>query len=175
MTPEEYAKEYLFREIKEIETSYRLNILTELTVYEKAIIFKYSEDGYEDLNEKLRLSNGNNISNYGILLGDSLSKLPNYEGIVYRGVKLNNVELNKYMSAFSKDEPIVEPFFVSTSISQLSARMFGNVRFEIFSKNGKKITEIARFNEGEVIFKYNTEFIILDISAKKDIIIMREK
>ncbi len=174
MTIEEYAKEYLFREIKDIETSYRLNVLTELTVYEKAIIFKYSEDGYEDLNEKLRLSNGNNISDYGIFLDESLSKLSDYEGVVYRGVKLNNVELNKYLFAFSKNEPIIEPFFVSTSISQLSARMFGNVRFDIFSKKGKRISDIAKFNEGEVVFKYNTKFIILDISVKKDIIIMRE-
>ena len=51
MTTEQYAKKYLFREIKEIEISNRLNVLTELTVYEKALILKYSEDGYEDLNE----------------------------------------------------------------------------------------------------------------------------
>jgi hypothetical protein len=58
MTTEEYAKEYLTREIQEIENSNRLNVLTDLTVYEKAIIYKYSEDGYLDLNERLRVSEG---------------------------------------------------------------------------------------------------------------------
>lgn len=79
MTTEEYAKEYLFREIKEIETSNRLNVLTGLSVYEKAVILKYSVDGYEDLNEKLRLSKGENISVFGMLLDECLSKLPDYQ------------------------------------------------------------------------------------------------
>jgi hypothetical protein len=56
MTTEKYAKKHLSREIQLIESSgERLNALPELTVYEKAIIFKYSEDGYLDLNEKLTI------------------------------------------------------------------------------------------------------------------------
>jgi hypothetical protein len=175
MTIEEYAKEYLFREIKEIETSNRLNILEELTVYEKAIILKYSTDGYEDLNEKLRLSDGKDISVFGVFLEKCLEKLPDFQGRVYRGVNLNKYELRTYIKAFENDIPVKESFFISTSESQLTSRMFGrNVQFQIISKTGKSIKEIANFEEREVLFRYNTFFEILDISPKQDIIIMRE-
>ena len=175
MTIEEYAKEYLFREIKEIENSNRLNVLTELSVYEKAIILKYSIDGYEDLNENLRLSGGEKISLFGTFLDECLEKLPHYQGRVYRGVDLSKYDLNKYLKAFESDIPIKEPFFISTSESQLTSRMFGkNVQFQIISKTGKSIKEIAKFEEKEVLFRYNTFFEILDISLKQDVIIMRE-
>jgi hypothetical protein len=79
MTTEKYAKKHLSREIQLIESSEeRLNASPELTVYEKAIIFKYSEDGYLDLNERLRLSEGKDISDFGIFLDECLSKLPDY-------------------------------------------------------------------------------------------------
>ena len=58
MTVEEYANKYLENELKIIEGSNRKIVLPELTIFEKAIIYKYSEDGYQDLNEKLRISNG---------------------------------------------------------------------------------------------------------------------
>ena len=175
MTTEDYAKEYLFREIKEIEKSHRLNVLTELTVYEKAIIYKYSEDGYVDLNEKLRLSEGKDISTFGLLLDECLEKLHNYQGRVYRGVDLSKYDLNRYLKAFQGDIPVKESFFISTSESQLTSRMFGkNVQFQIISKTGKSIKEIGKFEEKEVLFRYNTLFEILDISLEQDIIIMRE-
>ncbi len=167
MSIDGYAKEYLFREIKEIQTSNRLNILTELSVYEKAIILKYSEDGYLDLNGKLRLSEGEDISLFEILLDGCLEKLPDYQGRVYRGIDLSKYDLNKYLKAFESDIPIKEPFFISTSKSQLTSRMFGkNVQFQINSKTAKSIKEITKFEEKEVLFRYNTFFEILDFSPK---------
>ncbi|PWK28904.1 ADP-ribosyltransferase exoenzyme [Arcicella aurantiaca] len=177
MTIEEYATKYLSLEIQLIESSQeRLNILPELTVYEKAIIFKYSEDGYEDLNEKLRLSGGKDISIFGILLDECLNKLPDYQGRVYRGVSLNKYDLNRYLEAFQNNILITESFFISTSESQLASRMFGrNVQFQIISKKGKSIREIAKFeDEREVLFRHNTCFEILDISHNQDVIIMKE-
>lgn len=177
MTTEKYAKEYLFHEIQLIESSEeRLNALPELTVYEKAIIFKYSEDGYEDLNEKLRLSEGKDISDFGMLLDKCLGKLPDYQGRVYRGVDLSKYDLNRYSEAFQNNILITESFFISTSESQLASRMFGrNVQFQIISKTGKSIREITKFEEKEVLFKYNISFEILDISPKRDVIILKEK
>lgn len=177
MTIEEYAKKHLSREIQLIESSEeRLNALPELTVYEKAIIFKYSEDGYEDLNEKLRLSEGKDISAFGILLDECLKKLPDYQRRVYRGVNLNKYDLNRYLEAFQNNTFVTESFFISASESQLASRMFGrNVQFQIISKTGKSIREIAKFeDEKEVLFRYNTSFEILDISPTHDVIIMKE-
>ena len=117
MTTEEYAKENLFREIKEIENSHRLNVLTELTVYEKAIIYKYSEDGCLDLNEKLRLSEGKDISTFGLLLDKCLSELPDYQDVVYRGDSLTMFEINQYNHRFVNQEYYEEHFFFSSSKS----------------------------------------------------------
>ena len=58
MTVEEYATTYLENEIRIIENSYGKNVLTQLNVFEKAIIYKYTEDGFDDLNESLRISKG---------------------------------------------------------------------------------------------------------------------
>ena len=165
MTTEDYAKEYLFREIKEIENSHRLNVLTELIVYEKAIIYKYSEDGYLDLNEKLRLSEGKDISVFGLLLDECLSKLPDYQEIVFRGVEMTYNELDKYRLAFINKTSVTEHFFLSTSESKAKAYEWskGNCRvlFRILSKRGKSIESATKYKiEKEVLFRYNSDFIV---------------
>ena len=78
MTSEEYANKYLENELKIIENSERKIVLPELTIFEKAIIYKYSDDGYQDLNENLRINNGANMPIYGKLLSECLDKLPNF-------------------------------------------------------------------------------------------------
>jgi hypothetical protein len=166
MTTEEYAKEYLFREIREIETTNRLNVLPELSVYEKAIIYKYSEDGYEDLNEKLRLSKGEKISIFGILLEECLLKLPDYKDIVYRGNGLSQPEFDQYYSNYESKLPFREHCFFSTSKSKAAASEFNRgkyrVLFTILSKTGKEIESIAKYSsEREVLFNRNTEFKVI--------------
>ena len=170
MTTEEYVKEYLFREIKEIENSHRLNVLTELTVYEKAIIYKYSEDGYLDLNEKLRLSEGKDISTFGLLLDECLGKLPDYQDVVYRGDSLTNTKIDQYHKRFMSQESYKESFFFSSSKSRSKAYEYAKKRqgtkavlFRIISKHGKEIEYISKYNsESEVIFSFETDFRVLD-------------
>ena len=67
MTAEEYAKTYLENEIRIIENSHRNDISPELTVFEKAIVYKYTEDGYESLNETLRKNKILEVSEFGKL------------------------------------------------------------------------------------------------------------
>ena len=55
---EEYSKTYLKSEISEIQLSNRNFELNQLSIYEKAIIYKYSKDGFRDINEVLRKSKG---------------------------------------------------------------------------------------------------------------------
>lgn len=74
MNLEEYVNEYLEKEITIVE---RFNhAYPFLSLYEKAIIYKYTEDGYENLNELLRNSNGVNINEFGIHLKNVLEKIP---------------------------------------------------------------------------------------------------
>jgi hypothetical protein len=170
MTIEEYAKKYLSREIQLIESSEeRVNALPELTVYEKAIIFKYSEDGYEDLNEKLRLSEGKDISAFGILLDECLSKLSNYQGIVFRGVGFPKYKIDEYLIKLSNSEYVTEKAFLSTSLKASEAYKYGTTTLRIFSKTGKAIESISKYqNEKEILFRYNTKFEIIAVDFDKE-------
>lgn len=160
MTAEEYAKKHLENELKIINNSDRKIIIPELTIFEKAIIYKYSEDGYQDLNESLRVSKGKHIPTFGAILSECLEKLPNYTGNVYRSINLTDDEYKRYLN----NDIIIESFFISTSRSQLIGNQFGNFRFEIFSQTGKCIENISKFaNEKEVVFNYETTFRIISV------------
>ncbi len=168
MTTKKYAKKHLSHEIQLIESSdERMNTLPELTVYEKAIIFKYSEDGYLDLNERLRKSEGEDISEFGILLDECLRKLPEYQDVVYRGVILTDTELERYRLAFNDNETLREYFFVSSSKSRSKAYEWcskrNKVLFEIFSFKGKSVEFSSKYPaEKEILFRYNSDFWVED-------------
>lgn len=168
---EEYSKTNLKYEISEIQVSNRNSELNQLNIYEKAIIYKYSSDGFEEVNEILRKSKGKNINEFGNYLDYSLKKLENYEGLVYRGANLSKTELNRYLNSFKKNLLLTEYSFTSTSKSRLIAMSFkGNVLFRIYSRTGKSIEKITKFgisgypNEKEVLFSSNRKFRILEIT-----------
>ena len=164
MTVEEYATTYLKNEIRIIENSHRKDVLTELTVFEKAIIYKYTEDGYDDLNEKLRASKGKNITPFGTLLIECLNKLPNFDEIAYRGVNLTLAEFQKYNDALENGEIITEFSFISSSNSLYVGNAYGEVLFKIFSQKGKKVEQVSKYpNEKEVIFRCNSKFRVFEI------------
>jgi len=169
MTIEKYATKHLSREIQLIESSEeRMNALPELTVYEKAIIFKYSEDGYEDLNEKLRQSEGKDISDFGILLDECLSKLPDYQGIVFRGVNLPKYLIEEYFIKFERKQKITENAFLSTSLKTSEAYKYGTIVLQIFSRTGKSVASVSRYPyEKEILFRYNCQFEIVSINFDK--------
>jgi len=85
---EKYVKEYLTTELNEFRRSPFLNNYPELSIFEKTIIYKYTEDGFRTLNTALRENKGKYLSKYGHFLKYVLEKLPDYQGIVYRGVDL---------------------------------------------------------------------------------------
>jgi hypothetical protein len=175
---EKYTKQYLSVELAIIESTERINELTNLTVFEKAIIYKYSNDGYEKLNENLRNNRGQNNSEFGLLLEKCINKLPNYIGLVYRGVFLNQEEKNKYQLAMANNSRILENTFVSSTKSRLIAMGFGTTLFRIYSKSGKEIEKIATFglhnppSEQEVLFKPNRSFRVLEV--QDDLITLEE-
>ena len=161
MTIEEYASSFLEEEIRIIENSFRMDVISELSVFEKAIIYKYSDNGYEDLNERLRKSKGENMPLFAKLLDKSLSKLPDFTGFVFRGIDLSKAEFKRYQDIFDKNELLTENFFISTSRNRFIGNQFGTTRFELFVKNGKAIEQIAKYNdEKEVVLRYNSVFVI---------------
>lgn len=77
-TPEEYSKLHLENEVAEIQNSGRINEFPQLSVYEKSLIYKYSDDGYKAVNKSLRIHKGKSNTEFGMLLDECLLKLPNY-------------------------------------------------------------------------------------------------
>ena len=182
---EKYVLTNLASELNEIRNTFRNTELTMLSDYEKAIIYKYTDDGYESINEILRASSGKVNNKFGTLLNKALGKLPNYSLLCYRTAKLSSLEKNKYIYAYRSKTSITEHSFVSCTKSKLLAMMFRpfNVLFTIHSKYGKEIENIAKFginsgqNEKEILFKNNSNFSVLNITTDNDgtlLIIMEE-
>lgn len=180
---ENYAIKNLAAEILAIQNSGRNEDPIEINLYEKAVIYKYTDDGYESINEALRKSDGKSCSQLGVFLIKALNKLPDFEGLVYRSVNLSPKELERYSIALRDNRLLKEHAFLSTSKSRLTAMAFnGNVLFRMYSRTGKEIENIARFgkynppNEREVLFKPNRNFRILEITneASYTLITMEE-
>ena len=178
-----YVRSNLDRELAEVKLGPISDIESPLNLEERTLIYKYSEDGYEGVNTILRNSEGGNNTEFGILLDNTLRKLPNYNGLVYRSVNLTEYELKKYEEASEKNTILVEYSFVSTSKSIGIASMFGkNCQFTILSQTGKEIETFTKYgfdsgqNEKEILFRPNRKFSILEITKKDSItlIVMEE-
>lgn len=159
-----FAQKHLQSEIEIILQSERNNALPELTLEEKAIIYKYTDDGHF-VNESLYESKGTKVSEYAKYLDYCLSKLPNFEGITFRGSDLESFEIEKYQKALDEKMTITEHGFISASRIKKQANQYRRTAlFEIFSKNGKLIEKVSKFvNEQEVIFRKNSKFRVLGI------------
>lgn len=164
---QEYVKHNLIKQLQEIKSSKQHITIEELNEFEKSIIYYYSEDGFESLNEKLR--DGEKIPELGKHLNNCLSKLPDYKLLCYRAIHCSNYELKRYYDAFVNNSIIVEKSFLSCSKSRLIALSFSNTPlFIIKSKKGKEIEKIAKFgiesgqNEKEILFMSGSKFRVLN-------------
>lgn len=168
MTAEEFAKEYLTKEIQIVS---RLpDIHSYLTNYEKAIIYKYTDDGFEALNEGLRNSQGKQINEFGVHLKEVLNKMPSLGELAFRGVDLSQNQLNTYLNAFKNETLITEYCFISASTKELKAWEFGSTRFKIFSEKWKNIDSVSKYiNENEVILDCNVTFKVLSHNFENEI------
>lgn len=175
---EEYVKTYLNQELSEFSRNNANINYPQLTIYEKIVIYKYTEDGFRTLNARLRSNNGSYLSKYGQYLKFALDKIPNHLGIVYRGVNLSKGELAVYEDAFKNKKIITEAAFLSTTKSILIANMFrGNTLFTILSKKGKSIEDVSKYgqsqNEKEVLFEYKSKFKVLDFTKNGNLTLIQ--
>lgn len=176
---ENYVNDKLSNELNVIRSSNRSLYEKNLTNYEKAVIYKYSNDGFEQLNEDLREGKAN--PQLGVFLDICLEKLPDYEGICYRAIKCSKSSLERYYTAFEKGLLVHEKTFLSCSKSKLLALYFSeSPLFIILSKSGKSIENIAKFgiesggqNEQEILFRLNSKFKVLDITEQDNKIIIK--
>ena len=145
---------------------------------EIAVIYAYTEDMYEPLNELLRRSLGQIDTEFGKALDEILSKLPNFEGVVFRGTSLTHTSLMMYENALQNDALITEYGLMSASRKELRAKEFMRtskngyaVLFTVISKHGRNIEKYSRYEgEGEVLFRANAKFETLNIDKSNDFI-----
>ena len=168
---EKYVRAYLVDELEEVQNSPIVNVPNGLTVFEKTLVYDYTKNGYENINNELRSGSGSALEVIK-LLERVLRKLPNHEGVVHRTAHLTQKQLQGYRSAMRSGKLVNEPSFISTSKSPLIARMMPrfNVKFQIISKGGKLIEDMSYMgvhtppNEEEVLFCPGSKFEILNVT-----------
>jgi ADP-ribosyltransferase exoenzyme len=181
-----YAQKYLKTELEKIQNSEIANSSLELTLEEKAIIYKYTDDDFTHLgiNKQLRDSQGQNVTDFAKYLVHALSKIESYVGIVYRSTDLPELIFQQYQSALINRTNITEYAFLSaTQLEYIAKKGYPNdFLFKIFSKNGKPIENISKFgkyshdNEFEVVFIKGSQFKVLAIEKYQNhtLIVLKE-
>jgi ADP-ribosyltransferase exoenzyme len=186
MDIEKYIFENFKDEFETVQNSKRANVLPHLTIFEKTVIYKYTDDDftYLGLNKQLRHSKGQIISEFAQHLDNALSKIESHVGLVYRSTDLPEEVFEDYKTAYRLGTFYTEYGFFSSSQSEFIAKenYVNDYSFKIFSKTGKPIEKIAKFgvnsfdNEYEVLFRKNTRFKVLEITKfqKYTLITLRE-
>ena len=99
MELEQYVKQYLPTALNTIIQSQRVHELQNLSIYEKAIIFAYTDattKQHQVLNTELWESEGKEISDFGRFLDKILTKLDAYKGLVFRGAHNSYCDIERY-------------------------------------------------------------------------------
>ena len=181
---DKHLKSQLSRYIKQVERK-SFNAGEILKKEEVAVIYAYTEDMYEPLNERLRRNLGQLDTEFGKELDRILAKLPNFEGIIFRGTSLTRRCLTVYEEAFKNYTPITEHAFLSTSRVESTAKMYMRtsredyrVLFIILCKQGKNIEQYSKYgtlsgqDEREILFRANSQFEIVDIDKSNTSIVI---
>lgn len=163
---------------------------SKMTSIELAAIHHYTRSGiraYRELNTQLRNNNLSEFNrSFSSQISTGLNKLPDYQGLIYRGSILNSNIINKYKDAFKSGKPFRHVFFTSGSKELEVANGFLNIRnlkkgenkciFVVESKTGKYIHEISEFNgkfakrkQYEVLFDKGKQFNVVDFKEVNDI------
>ena len=102
MELEQYVNQNLLSALLKIIHTDKIFELPHLSVYEKAVIFAYTDllnNKHQELNERLWTSQGTEISEFGLYLEGCLNKLPAHKGLVFRGVNESYCDVNRYIKA----------------------------------------------------------------------------
>jgi hypothetical protein len=158
----EYAEDARFIEdIKARDPAYQ-GIPTE----DLAAIRGYTGDEfYRQMNQGMREGDLALLERYDPhirTITSGLDKLPAYEGVVGRGITINDpAVLQNLVNRYEPGQIVREPSFVSTDTR---AYFPGNVQFEIVSRAGRDVSDLSRHasTETEVLFAPGSSFQVLE-------------
>lgn len=126
-----------------------------------------SEDYYEGLNTALRTKNETNLLRkkaHIVCAISGLNQLPDYKGIVYRGIDLNH--LPKILETYKKGAVITEEGFTSSSVTENASFKNKDTLLIINSKKGKDISFLSEHpHEKEILFKPAAKFEVLKVGT----------
>lgn len=128
-----------------------------------ATVTNYCNTGYDDVNKDLRSGAipSDATKKYVKTMNYALSQLPDWHGLVMRGVNLSKDIQSKYKVG----ETVIEKAFTSTSADRGFPEM--NTQFIIVSKHGKNVSELSeqggtKADGAEIVFSTDTPFKVLD-------------
>lgn len=140
---------------------------------ELAAIEAYTSDGYGPINSSIWSGSAEKCDGVIEVLNQGLSKIPKYNGWVFRGTDLPAAVREQH----KKGELINYAAFTSTSTT---SGWGGQDQFMIYSQNGSSIDSVSSCEgEDEVLFPADTNFKVLevihDIETDKKLFIMVEE
>jgi hypothetical protein len=168
--PKVLVEPLTIEEVKAAETKDWYKTFNNYETPEAKTINAYCERGYQvnyNIHDgKVDKSDEMFISN----LDKSLAKLPDFEGVVYRGINDNNgVLLEQLKGAIGKD--ISWSGYTSTSLDKEIPMRFGANRgifFEIEVKKGKNVIDFSNIkSEQEVLLERNSSFEVISVDGNK--------
>lgn len=150
-----------------------------LTDSELVAIFDYTAEGYSQINDDLRTGAPSaDTRTYAATLNGALAKLPDYQGEVYRGARLNQGTLDPYQNAATQlkggnqHATVTELGFGSSSKARGVAEDFGGISATmmfISGNGGKDISGFSRSpSEQEVLWPSGQQYKVLDFAKGHD-------
>jgi SPP1 gp7 family putative phage head morphogenesis protein len=137
-----------------------------LIEHEAVSIHGYTGDYYRNINRFLRGEGGDDLSTMAPVVSAvaGLSKLPEYEGTVFRGITLEGLpNAVKFLEAHQAGEIVEYSAFTSAGYKEPFA---GNVQYVIHSRYGRVVEALSPHpSEMEVLFAPRTRFRIVSIDA----------
>ncbi|MFT3942687.1 MAG: ADP-ribosyltransferase [Ancrocorticia sp.] len=140
-----------------------------------AALRDYTGSGFRSINESLRggAAMSSDTNQRAEAISDTLAKLPDRTGPVFRGTTLSSEQIASYVPGAVHPEA----GFTSTSSDPKSA-FPGNTLFLVISKHGKDISPYSHYAESEVLFDKGTGFLVtsnfFSPQEGKQVIIMME-
>lgn len=137
---------------------------------EAVTLMAYTDALYSYININILNGYDNQTANeVSEVIESALSKLPDYKGVVYRGMHIQKDEpFYDSILSLSEGDEVQFPNFSSSSTNERRGRYFSrgvgrSVFLEIESKSGKFIDNLSYFgNENEVLFKRNSKFKVIE-------------